>query len=557
VPVISGTPLAGHRAIVAALMAVGFFSFALWAHHMFTAGLGSLSLSFVSAASLAVAVPAGMQVFAWIATLWRGRVRCDTPTLFLLGFLFTFVFGGLTGVMVAALPFDWQVHDTYFVVAHFHYVLIGGVVFPLFAALYHWLPLANGHRLDERLGRWVFGLVFGGFHVAFFPMHIAGLLGMPRRIYTYPAGLGWEWPNLVSTLGAAAIAAGVALLTVDTVRTLRRPQQPHGNPWNAPTLEWVPSETYGTRSIAQVDSRDPLWQRRTLAAEIERGEHWLPGTATGLRETLITGARAAELRHLIVLPGPSWAPLMAAFGTAAFFLLLTVKWVWTAHVFGVLAVVFVIAWLWQTDRLPAAWQAEIGEGVRVPIGASGTASHSWWATMILVVVDMTIFASMAFAHVHLSLLGDTCPPPGAALPAWPPLVAACAGFVLSGVLVAWCGRPLRSRSLGLARALLILLPAAALAVAAFVVLQQAHLDAGLAPRALAWSASVAALLSYVGLHAVLVVLFAGYLAARAGSQLLTSRQRASFDNCALLWWCGCAQGVVVALLPHAVAWWMA
>ncbi|HEY0858776.1 MAG TPA: cbb3-type cytochrome c oxidase subunit I [Albitalea sp.] len=557
VPVIAGTPLAGHRAIVAALLGVGFFSFALWAHHMFSAGLGSLSLSFVSAASLAVAIPAGMQVFAWIATLWRGRVRIDTQTLFVLGFLFTFVFGGLTGVMVAVLPFDWQVHDSYFIVAHLHYVLIGGVVFPLFAALYHWLPLVNGHRLDERLGRWVFGLSFGGFHLAFFPMHIAGLLGMPRRIYTYPAGLGWEWPNLLSSLGAAAIAAGAALLLFDVGRTLRRPQQEHGNPWKAATLEWAPAELYSTRSIPQVESRDPLWQRENLGAEIERGEHWLPGTATGLRETLVTGARAADIRHLIVLPGPSWLPVGAAFGTAAYFLLLTVKWVWTAHAFGLLAVVCTLAWLWQTDRLPAARQAEIGEGVRVPVGASGRASHSWWATVILVIVDMTIFASMAFGHIHLSMLSDVCPPPGAALPDGSVMVNVAAAFALSGALVWWSGRPRQARALGLGRLLLILLPAAAIAVMAFAGLLQSHLDAGLTPRALAWSASVAALLSYVGLHAVLIVVFAGYLLARAGAGLLTPREHATFDNCALLWWGGCAQGIVVAGLPHLVAWWMA
>jgi cytochrome c oxidase subunit I+III len=553
VPVLAGTPLLGHRAIVAALLAVAFFSFALWVHHMFTAGLGSLSLSFVSAASLAVAIPTAMQVFAWIGTLWRGRVRLDTQTLFVLGFLFTFVFGGLTGVMVAVLPFDWQVHDTYFIVAHLHYVLIGGVVFPLFAALYHWLPLANGHRLDERVGRWVFGLVFGGFHLAFFPMHIAGLLGMPRRVYTYAAGLGWEWPNLLSSAGAVVIAAGVGLLLVDTVRTLRRPPRDHGNPWNAATLEWIPSDNYATRSIPQVTSRNPLWQQPGLADEVQRGQHWLPGTATGGRETLVTSARRAELSHLILLPGPSWLPLVAAFGTAAFFLLLTVKWLWTAHAFGLVAVGCTIAWLWQTDRLPDARAAAIGEGVSVPVGAVGRASHSWWATAILVVVDMTIFASMGFAHVHVAMGADTCPPAGAALPAWPALLGASGGFAASAGLAWWAGRPLRRQALGPWRALLFLV-AAALAAAAFAMLMNAHADAGLSPRAHAWGATVAALVAYVGLHVALVALFGAYLLARAWAGLLTPRQRATFDNSLLLWACACAQGVAAALLPTIVAW---
>ena len=245
---------------------------------MFTAGLGPLATMLVSAASLAVAIPAAMQVFSWIATLWRGDVRCTTPTLFILGFLLTFVIGGLTGVMVAVLPFDAQVHDSYFVVAHLHYVLIGGVVMPLFAAIYYWLPLLDGHRLSERLGRWVAGLVVGGFHVAFFPMHIAGMLGMPRRVYTYDAGLGWEWPNAVSSLGAAMLGTGVALLLFDVVRTLRQAPRRHGDPWHAPTLEWLPAHDYGTRSIPEIRSRDPLWQQPGLADEVEQGRHWLPGT---------------------------------------------------------------------------------------------------------------------------------------------------------------------------------------------------------------------------------------------------------------------------------------
>ncbi|MDQ7746760.1 cbb3-type cytochrome c oxidase subunit I [Hydrogenophaga pseudoflava] len=556
-PVAVGTPLAGHRAVVHALFAVALISFALWAHHMFTAGLGSLSLSFVSAASLAVAIPGGVQVFAWIATLWRGRVRPDTQTLFLLGFLFTFVAGGLTGVMVAVLPFNWQAHDSYFIVAHLHYVLIGGVVFPLFAALYHWLPLGNGHRLDERLGRWVFGLVFGGFHLGFFPMHIAGVLGMPRRVYTYPAGLGWELPNLLSSAGALVIAAGVALLAVDVVRTVRRPQRPHGNPWRAATLEWVPSDTYGLRSIPQVAHHDPLWHQPALAEEIVRGEHWLPGTATGRRETLITSPRRAALRHLIVLPGPSWLPVLAALGTAGFFLLLTVQWVWTAHAFGLVAVACTIAWLWQTDRLPGVPSAVVGEGVQVPVGAVLLASHSWWATVILVIVDMTVFASMVFAHLHVSMQAVSCPPPGAALPETRSVAGAAVGFVLSAALVAWRARRLRTQVLDGWRAAALLVPAAALAVGAFALLLQAHVAAGLAPRADAWSATVAALLSVVGLHVALLATFAAYLVARGAAGLLTPRQRASFDNCALLWWCACAQGVVAALLPHALSWGMA
>ena len=258
---------------------------------MFTAGLSVLATGLVSAASMAVAIPAGMQVFAWLATLRRGRLRCTGASLFLLGFLFIFVLGGLTGVMVAVLPFDWQVHDSYFVVAHLHYVLIGGMVFPLFAAIYHWTPLINGHTLDERPARWSFGLMFVGFNVAFFPMHVSGLLGMPRRVYTYAADLGWTplEPAVVARRRRCSPPASRCFF-VDAIRTWRRPKREHGNPWRAPTLEWLPADEYGRAASPQVHAREPLWQQPGLAAEVQRGEHWLPGTATGGRETLITTA---------------------------------------------------------------------------------------------------------------------------------------------------------------------------------------------------------------------------------------------------------------------------
>jgi cytochrome c oxidase subunit I+III len=556
-PALVGVPLAGHRAVIAALTATGFFSFALWAHHMFTAGLGTLSLGFVSAASMAVSIPAGVQVFAWLATVWRGRVRWNTPTLFILGFLVTFTMGGLTGVMVAALPFDWQAHDSYFVVAHLHYVLFGGMVMPVLAALYYWTPLLRGHALSERWGRWVFGLIFGGFHLTFFPMHFAGLWGMPRRVYTYDAGLGWEWPNLLASSGSVLIAAGVLLLAVDVVRTLRRPKREHGNPWNAPTLEWLPADEYGTRSIPQVDGREPLWQRPEMSAEVEAGRHWLPGTATGLRETIVTTPLRAEPQHLIVLPGPSWLPVGGAFATAAFFLLLTVQWVATALAFGLLTIACVIGWLWQSDRPPPVGQRPlpVADGVALPIGAALGRSHSWWATVVLLVVDFTVLASMAFAHTHLALRLQVCPPPGAALPSLGDIALAVGGFALSAVLFMPAARRLSTRALG--RGHLVPLGAAlVLLVAAFAVLLNAFAAAGLAPTTTGWGATIAGLLSYLGFHVALLALCAPYLGARLWRGWVTPRQRATFDNVALLWWGSCLQGVIVAVLPHATVAWM-
>jgi len=548
VPTLAGTPLVARRAIIAALVGVGVFSFGLWAHHMFTAGLGTLEMSFVAAASMAVAVPTAIQVFAWIATLWKGKVRANAPTLFLLGFMFIFVLGGLTGVMVAVIPFDWQVHDTYFVVAHFHYVLIGGMVFPVFAALYYWLPLVNGHRLSEPLARWIFGLMFTGFNVAFFPMHITGLLGMPRRVYTYAADLGWNALNLLSTAGAFVFALGVLLFARDAWRTLRRPERPVGNPWNASTLEWLPSEDYGNRSIPRIASANPLWDRPALAQEVEEGAHYLPRTATGARETLATSPLAATPRYLLVLPGDSWLPLVAAAGTAAFFLLLTVKLTFLAWVCGIAAVAAVLVWMWESDRANQHVDVAIGRDERVPVGAGGRASHAWWATMVMLVVDLSIFACFAFAYVHVTMRLEICPPPGAALPA--PQRAFAAGALLAlGSALVW----LAGRAVGRARLPWLVLAALACVLGAFALDAGGMAAAGLDPAASAWGAAVATLAAYQGLHVATLLVLAPYLALRAWRGLLGARSRATLDTIALVWHATTLQGIagmlVVRLVP--------
>ncbi|RZJ00963.1 MAG: cytochrome ubiquinol oxidase subunit I, partial [Haliea sp.] len=404
----------------------------------FTAGLSTHAMRIVSAASFAVAIPSAVQVFAWIATFFKGRerIRMQTPTLFLLGFHFIFVLGGLTGVMVAVLPFDWQVHDTYFIVAHLHYVLIGGMVFPVFAGLYYWAPVFNGQRLSERAGRWVFGLMFGGFNLAFFPMHITGLLGMPRRVYTYAGDMGWNALNMLSTVGAFILGLGVLVFLVDAARMLVKKDREHGNPWKAPTLEWLPQEDYGVRSIPQIHSREPLWDQPALPDEVQAGRHWLPGTLTGGRETLVTSWRDATPQHLLVLPGDSWLPFIAAAGTAGFFLLLTVYQVVLAFACGITAIACIVLWLWQSDQPPHADKAEVADGVFLPVGARGPASHSWWAMVILLCVDATVFSAMVFSHVHVSMAAEVCPPPGASLPSWGWPVGAAALLLVGSAAMA-------------------------------------------------------------------------------------------------------------------------
>ena len=555
VPVLARTPLVGERWVVAALVGVGALSMALWAHHMFTAGLGPLALILASAASLAVAVPSAVQVFAWIATLWRGNLRWCTSTLFVLGFLALFVLGGLTGVMVAVLAFNRQVHDSYFIVGHLHYVLFGGMVFPLFAALYHWLPLVAGNGLSERLGRWVFWLMFTGFNLAFLPMHASGLLGMPRRVHTYTDEPGWALLNGLSSLGAVVLAVGLLLCAADLLRTLRRPSREPGDPWGAATLEWLPSGDWGPRSMPQVTSSRPLWQQPGLAEQVQAGAHWLPGNPTGRREALVTSAMTAKPRYLMVLPGDGWLPLAAAAGTAGFFLLLTVGWVVTAWACGLGALACIWAWLWGLDRASPIDRARLGRDCSVAVGGDGGIGHAKVALWLLLAVDATVFLSLLYAHLHVAMAAAVCPPPGAALPASGLQAAAALLWTLALVVLAVTSRRVQQGGTraALQRALLL---AIGISLAAFGADLLGHTVTGLAPRRDAWSATVAALLAMQGLHVVAIVLFGAFATARAGAGLLLPQHRVALDN--LHGWVGASalQAVVAAVVVRGLPGWL-
>jgi cytochrome c oxidase subunit I+III len=239
IPVFSRRRIIGYPLVVVAMVATGFISFLLWVHHMFAVGLPQVTLGLFTAASIFIAIPTGVQIFAYVVTVLFGRPLWKTPYLFAIGFLFTFVMGGITGVMVGVVPFDWQVHDSYFIVAHLHYVLIGGVVFPIFAAIYYWMPKFTGTLLNETLGKWNFWLMFIGFHITFFPQHISGLMGMPRRVYTYPPGMGWDIFNLISTIGAVILAVGVLVFLVNFFYSHRQGEPVVRNPWGGDSLEWA------------------------------------------------------------------------------------------------------------------------------------------------------------------------------------------------------------------------------------------------------------------------------------------------------------------------------
>ena len=328
---------------------------------------------------------------------------------------------------------------------------------------------------------------------------------------------------------------------------------------SAGTLEWLPNGDYGTRSIPQVDSREPLWQRPTLAAEVAAGQHWLPGSVTGARETLVTSALQAQPLHLLVLPGDSWLPLLAGLGTAGFFLLLTVKWIVLASVFGAAGLAAMLMWLWQTDRGAGPRTAQVADACTLPIGATGLRSHSWWATLVLVVVDASIFASFLFAHLHVSLLAVVCPPPGARLPADGSVAGAIAMSVVSASLMVLVARRQPGAWLMRGKFFFTVLVALAfgLAAAAWGTGWAAHEAAGLSPRANAWSATVAALLAWQGFHIAVLALMALYLVARRWSGRLVPGQRATLDNIVLFWHYTLLQGVlafaVVQWLPQVLA----
>ena len=550
VAAVAKVPLVGYRLNVLALVATGFISFGVWAHHMFTTDMPRVSAGYFSAASMAVSLPAGIQVFCWIATLASGRIKWTTPALFVVGSVVIFTMGGLTGVMVGMVPFDWQAHDTYFIVAHLHYVLMGGMVFPMFAAFYHWHGMTSSKALSERVGKWVFWLMFAGLHITFFPMHLTGLMGMPRRVYTYLPGRELDLLNLVSTIGAFVMAAGVLLFLVDLARRFRfTVDDDAGNIYGGGTLEWLPTGLYSTRSIPLVTSRDPLWDRPELSQEVAEGRYFLPNSATGRRETLITSTVMAEPQYVQLMPGPSPWPLAAAVFTALFFLSLTVQGYAFAVFCGIIAVVSTLRWLWETDRPIKQESADIGAGIEVPIAITGPSSHSWWALNTLMVVIGMIGFMAVFAYLYLFGIHPevwSAPPPLGETA----LIVAVEALAL---LAAWGGRRfLATREGRLAEDLPWMLEAlaAALLVGALWLDVTGWLATGLLPTANGMGATVFMLAVLQGQVVVVAVIMAIYLAFREARGIMTTPTNVTMDIVARFIMFCAIQGMVFTLLPR-------
>jgi cytochrome c oxidase subunit 1 len=341
----SGRKILGYVAAVLSLVATGFIGFSVWVHHMFVTGLPDLSMSFFSAATLAVVLPTAVQFFLWIGTLALGRVRMELPLLWIMGFFFVFLIGGLSGVMQALIPIDTQVHDTYFVVAHFHYVLIGGAVFPMFAGLYYWWPKITGRLLNTRAGQWHFWLFFIGFHFTFFPMHFSGLRGMPRRVYTYLPEMHLETLNLVSTLGAALLFVAVVIFLGNMLWTRRHGLPAGNNPWGAGTLEWAttsPPPIYNFLRLPTVNGREALW-------EADPDQPYVAGLHDDAREVLLTKAIDGDPDYRTDMPSPTIWPFLASVAVTILFIgSIFSQW---AVVWGSIPVaITMIGWFWPDKQ---------------------------------------------------------------------------------------------------------------------------------------------------------------------------------------------------------------
>jgi len=347
VPVFSRRHIFGYVPIVTSVVATGFLGFSVWVHHMFATGLPQMSESFFTAASLMIVIPTATQFYCWMATIWHGRLQFKLPMLWVFGFFFVFLIGGLSGVMLASVPLDWQVHDTFFIVAHFHYVLIGGALFPMFAGLYFWIPKFTGRMMDDHLGRIHFWLFFVGFNLTFFTMHFLGLRGMPRRVYTYTPEMHWGTLNLLSSVGVLFMTAGVLVFLVNFFRSKRYGKLAGADPWGAGTLEWAtssPPPAYNFLELPTVNGREALW-------DAEPNQPIVGGIREDIPEMLVTNSLDSEPQYKEEMPGPSIWPFLTSIAVSIAFIW-SIFSPWGIAYGAIPVTIALIGWLWPRGKSP-------------------------------------------------------------------------------------------------------------------------------------------------------------------------------------------------------------
>jgi cytochrome c oxidase subunit I+III len=537
VPTFARRPIVGYSWVVLSAVGTGFLSFGLWVHHMFTTGLPSFSLALFSAASQAVAIPTGIQLFCFLGTLAAGRRVSSLPMLWVFGSLAIFVAGGLTGVMLALVPFNLQAHDTFFVVGHFHYVLIGGALFPIVAGCYYFYPLIHGKQLSARQGKIAFWLTFTGFNLTFFPMHILGLQGMPRRIFTYSAETGWDSLNLLCTVGAFVLATGLGVFFWDLFRPKGGQPTADRNPWSAGTLEWLstmPGPNYGVRCIPIINSRNPLWDQSEFVRHYDQGRFFLPDAEEGKRETLVTTVLDARPLQCLRLPGPSFLPFWSALTIGGMFIFGTFHWWWLAAASGIAGLLVTMIWLWTgTAIIPEKSAKEVAPGIAVPLYGSGSASVGWWAMCIVMLADLTAFVCLVFGYFFFWTVHHDFPPT--------PSSPLCSQWMAGGVVLtlgSWaltlmshrCNRRNTAHPF-----YLTLILATGLALAGGMAMLFGPWKTGLDPQTHVYPAIVWALAIWTAVHIGLGVVMQLYCLARRWAGRMTAQYDIDLGNVVLYW----------------------
>ncbi|MCC8402674.1 cytochrome c oxidase subunit I [Paraburkholderia sp. MMS20-SJTN17] len=410
-PTFCRRPLVAYAAVAMSTVATMIIGFEVWIHHMFATGIAPLALAFFGAASVLISIPSAVAVFAWIATIWTGCPVFAVPFLYFASFVLMFVVGGVSGVMTAAVPLDWQLNETYFIVAHLHYVLLGINVFPVLGGITYWFPKFTGRLMNERLGKIAFWIVFVGFNLGFFPMHISGLLGMPRRVYTYPDGMGWDTSNLITTIGSFVLGVGIVLFVINALLSARRGKKSPPNPWDAPGLEWSvasPPPPYNFAVLPIVQSRHPMWEDRLQPtgrrSSLEEGYLLHDG-----REALGVQPFSGKPDVILKMPEDAWSPFFLGLFAALAFLTMLLHFAAGTVIALVGCGVTLIAWLWPrrslAQREPPTPE-QMGpkrtalNGEALPVGSAGEHSGGWWGVLALVATEASLFGYLLFSYFY-------------------------------------------------------------------------------------------------------------------------------------------------------------